>query len=142
MIKKVLLFLLLVFFVIACKANNNMPFTTPEKTIEQYYYALKTSNYDLAKSCFIEGRFLVPKELVTDNSNKYEIIDKYVIGEDKNSHLYTDLNYKEFGYNKGDAQITVKEYLKPDNQIVEIVYVLKKTNNKWLIYDYSSAGED
>jgi hypothetical protein len=133
---------MLVFFMVACTVEDKLQLDTPEKTIGQYFYALKTSNYDLAKSCFIAGKFLVPKELVKDEHHKIEIIDKYIIGEDKANHLYTNFTYENFGLKKGDVQIVVRRYLRANDYVFETIYFLKKIDDKWLIYSYASVDDD
>ena len=72
-----------------------------------------------------------------------KIIDKYVVGEDKDKHLYTHVNYERLGINKGDVQITVKNYFKDKKYApVDDVYYLKKIDNKWLIYSFGSVADD
>jgi hypothetical protein len=128
--------------VTACAEENNTSLSTPENTIEQYFYAFKTKNYELAKACFIAGGFLVPKELVKDYYHKNEIIDKYVIGADKAKHLYADFYYDKFGLYNGDVQIVVRNFFKANDYINETIYFLKKINNQWLIYSYTSTDDD
>jgi hypothetical protein len=148
MIRKIIISILMMVFIIGCvtqKQSSNIVLgtNTPEATIKRYFYAFKTSNYDLAKSCFVEGQFLIPKELIKDIYNKTEIIDKYMIGyDDKEKHLYTDFDYKLLNIDKGNVQIVVRKYFKADNYVGDTIFILKKINAEWLIYSYASTGDD
>lgn len=168
MIKKIILLLFLMVFFTACTKEKHTPLImlenvtehiavssnivmdetisilegTPEYTIEQYYYAYKTENYELAKACFIPEKFHIPGEVIHNIFHGYKIIDKYIIGENKTGHLYTIFPYERLGLYDGDVQIVVKNYIKPDKHTWDSIYMLKKIDNKWLIYSYTSNVGD
>jgi hypothetical protein len=162
-LRKSLIVLGLVFFVVSCSNNKedditNMPsvgilvpaidwsindenpMSTPEKTIEQYYYAYKTNDYSLAKTCFFNETSFNIKTF-----EKYKYVRHNVVKFARRSlgNAITSEKYffEDFDNDKNIAQVGVNIYYQ-DGYWDAMAYLLKKINDRWLIYDYKSIFDN
>jgi hypothetical protein len=135
---RILLLIGLTLLCLSCNREDNSFYATPENTIKTYLHAYEIENYDLAKSCFVKDKFLIPKELVKNVFAKYTIIDVYMSGEDTKGHLYT----KGFEKELGNIQVVVDWYSRKDSFHGTTIYYLKKIDNSWMIYSFLTIGDD
>jgi hypothetical protein len=116
--------------------NETSPMATPEKTVEQYYYAYKTKNYNLAKSCFANDVLFNAKTFDQYKYVKHNIV-QFVRESATGTIIPEKYFFEDFENNKDVVQVGVNVYYQ-GGYVDAIAYLLKKVDDKWLIYNYKS----
>jgi hypothetical protein len=128
--KRILLVSIVLILSLSCwrSEDYNVDLSTPEKTLKTYYEAFKTSDFKHQKRT-IEGSIeSIDKkgfDMIRPILQSYQILK---IREAKDREKDT------FHLPEGDVDAMVKEIYKDNNENM-VSFVLRKSNNKWLIID-------
>lgn len=137
--KKIIFVLLLSMYMIGCnnatpqKSYKNVKIenSSPTNLLELYYGAIQSGNEKLINKLFTEEKDLTLESPIPNIS--YNIVASRVITEQE-ALLRNQTTSKNI-LRDGDLEVFVEEKIEGNSE--EITFILRKINNKWLIYSHS-----